>query len=230
MVYSDEHVDRLNRIVTLQKLGFGLEEIGEMPEHPDFDFDRVFSDRISALQEEKDTAESMIGLAKTIRLTGVIPQELGVFQDGTAEENAEKAAERFQVDKAVDAKSDRLRNMPYSFAAESERVMHELADCMEEGADSPDVQAMIAWLYKGMNEHIAPFPPELFAMMIPILTSGGGYSRQLDAMGKPGFSEFFAEAIGIFAASQQKEEPDDAKQRHTVLPDGMSELSGGDSC
>ena len=37
-IYSDEHVDRLNRIVTLQKLGFGLDEIGEMPEHPDFDF------------------------------------------------------------------------------------------------------------------------------------------------------------------------------------------------
>lgn len=206
-MYTEADIDRLSRIVTLQKLGFALEEIRRMLDDTDFDFDQVFSDRIHALREEKETTEAMLGFAKTIRLTGILPQELGFFRNGSAEENAEKAAERFHADHAVRAMSDTLSRLPYSYLEHAEQTVQRLAACTGDDPAAAHVQAMIAELYEGMNEHIAAFPPEMFAMMIPILTSGGGYAKQFDRMGESGrFSEFLAQAIRIFTDSRSEKE------------------------
>ena len=71
--YSDEDIDRIWVIRLFQGMGYSLDEIRQMFESEDFDFEGSLENKICELKKRKEEVEKHLGYAETIKLTGRFP-------------------------------------------------------------------------------------------------------------------------------------------------------------
>lgn len=77
--YSDEDIERIWCYRLLQGVGYSLNNIVEMTQNADFDFQASLSEKIIDLERKKTEIEQYIGFAKALKLTGSfpLPKEMG---------------------------------------------------------------------------------------------------------------------------------------------------------
>lgn len=77
--YSDQDIEKIWLYRLLQGVGYSLDEIVEMTQNTDFDFQASLSEKIIDLERKKSEIEQYIGFAKAIKLTGSFPypKEMG---------------------------------------------------------------------------------------------------------------------------------------------------------
>lgn len=71
--YDEEDIDRIWSIKILQGVGYSLNEIHELMENPKADFYKSISEKVVELERKRDDITSFIEFAKTIKLTGRVP-------------------------------------------------------------------------------------------------------------------------------------------------------------
>jgi len=77
--YSEEDIERIWGYRVLQSVGYSLNEIADMIQNEDFDFQNSINEKIEELERKKTEIEQYIGFAKTLKLTGTfpLPKEMG---------------------------------------------------------------------------------------------------------------------------------------------------------
>lgn len=71
--YSEEDIERIWGIKLLIGIGFSAKEIREFGSNPDFSFYGVMTGKVEQLEKRRDEILTYLGFAKTIQMTGRVP-------------------------------------------------------------------------------------------------------------------------------------------------------------
>lgn len=71
--YSEEDIERIWGIKLLIGIGFSVKEIREFGSNPDFSFYEVMTGKVEQLEKRRDEILTYLGFAKTIQMTGRVP-------------------------------------------------------------------------------------------------------------------------------------------------------------
>lgn len=71
--YSEEDIERIWGIKLLIGIGFSVKEIREFGSNPDFSFYEVMTGKVEQLKKRRDEILTYLGFAKTIQMTGRVP-------------------------------------------------------------------------------------------------------------------------------------------------------------
>lgn len=71
--YSEEDIERIWGIKLLIGIGFSAKEIREFGSNPDFSFYEVMTGKVEQLEKRRDEILTYLGFAKTIQMTGHVP-------------------------------------------------------------------------------------------------------------------------------------------------------------
>ena len=71
--YSEEDIERIWGIKLLIGIGFSAKEIREFGRNPDFSFYEVMTGKVEQLEKRRDEILTYLGFAKTIQMTGRVP-------------------------------------------------------------------------------------------------------------------------------------------------------------
>lgn len=71
--YSEEDIERIWGIKLLIGIGFSAKEIREFGSNPDFSFYEVMTGKVEQLEKRRDEILTSLGFAKTIQMTGRVP-------------------------------------------------------------------------------------------------------------------------------------------------------------
>lgn len=71
--YSEEDIERIWGIKLLIGIGFSAKEIREFGSNPDFSFYEVMTGKVEQLEKRRDEILTYLGFAKTIQMTGRVP-------------------------------------------------------------------------------------------------------------------------------------------------------------
>ncbi|HHU17275.1 MAG TPA: MerR family transcriptional regulator [Clostridiales bacterium] len=95
--YSDEDIERIWCYRLLQGVGYSLNEIVEMTQNVNYDFQASLSEKIKDLERKRFEIEQYIGFAKSLKLTGTfpLPKKMGSIR---FEEFMKYARENMNVD------------------------------------------------------------------------------------------------------------------------------------
>lgn len=90
-LYDDAAVEKLWQILLLKELGYQLTDIKIIMDNPAFDLRDSIGKQIEALTKKKQRFENLIGYARIIKMTGVIPFNFEEYGDITFDEFIENS-------------------------------------------------------------------------------------------------------------------------------------------
>ena len=186
--YSDEDIERIWGYRLLQGVGYSLNDIVEMTQNADFDFQASLSERIIDLERKKAEIEQYIGFAKALKLTGSfpLPKEMGSIR---FEDFIKYAREYWNVNtdpqmstmhnlveilnktesELTEPDLEQLETAFDGFDVDDFLILHEyyigLVERKELGVSHPVVQTLVNLIYGYYCEHL--FPAEIIEGMTP---------------------------------------------------------------
>ncbi|GAB6172957.1 hypothetical protein JCM15765_24350 [Paradesulfitobacterium aromaticivorans] len=187
--YSGEDIERIWCYRLLQGVGYSLNDIVEMTQNAEFDFQASLSERIIDLERKKAEIEQYIGFAKALKLTGSfpLPKEMGSIR---FEDFIKYAREYWNVN--TDPQMSTMHNLVETILNKTESeltesdleqvetafdgfdvddflILHEyyieLVERKELGVSHPVVQTLVNLIYGYYCEHL--FPAEIIEGMTP---------------------------------------------------------------
>lgn len=225
--YSDKDIERIWCYRLLQSVGYSLNDIVEMTQNVDFDFQASLSVRIIDLERKKTGIEQYIGFAKALKLTGSLPYPKAMgsikFDDFIKQAHEywnvntdphmasmQNLAEILNKSEHSEADVQQVEALMDSYDIDMEAILvlqeyYEcLVKCKELGISDPFVQSLANLIYRHYCEHC--FPAEVVERMTPqkfaryavqIFTLGDIAVMQERNYGKDG-CKFIAEALAHF--------------------------------
>ena len=224
--YSDEDIERIWCYRLLQGVGYSLNDIAEMTQNADFDFQASLSDKIIDLERKRTEIEQYIGFAKALKLTGSfpLPKEIGSIrfddfikqareywnvntdpQMASLQDLAETILNKSELTEADVQQTEALMD---GYDMEAILMLHEYYDglvkCKELGISHPVVQTLANLIYRHHCEHF--FPAEVVESMttqkfarhvVRSFTVGDIAMMQERNYGKDG-CKFISEALAHF--------------------------------
>lgn len=224
--YSYEDIERIWCYRLLQGVGYSLNDIAEMTQNADFDFQASLSDKIIDLERKRTEIEQYIGFAKALKLTGSfpLPKEIGSIrfddfikqareywnvntdpQMASLQDLAETILNKSELTEADVQQTEALMD---GYDMEAILMLHEYYDglvkCKELGISHPVVQTLANLIYRHHCEHF--FPAEVVESMttqkfsrhvVRSFTVGDIAMMQERNYGKDG-CKFISEALAHF--------------------------------
>lgn len=224
--YSYEDIERIWCYRLLQGVGYSLNDIAEMTQNADFDFQASLSDKIIDLERKRTEIEQYIGFAKALKLTGSfpLPKEIGSIrfddfikqareywnvntdpQMVSLQDLAETILNKSELTEADVQQTEALMD---GYDMEAILMLHEYYDglvkCKELGISHPVVQTLANLIYRHHCEHF--FPAEVVESMttqkfarhvVRSFTVGDIAMMQERNYGKDG-CKFISEALAHF--------------------------------
>jgi DNA-binding transcriptional MerR regulator len=225
-VYSYEDIERIWCYRLLQGVGYSLNDIAEMTQNADFDFQASLSDKIIDLERKRTEIEQYIGFAKALKLTGSfpLPKEIGSIrfddfikqareywnvntdpQMASLQDLAETILNKSELTEADVQQAEALMD---GYDMEAILMLHEYYDglvkCKELRISHPVVQTLANLIYRHHCEHF--FPAEVVESMttqkfarhvVRTFTVGDIAVMQERNYGKDG-CKFISEALAHF--------------------------------
>lgn len=187
--YSEEDIERIWCYRLLQGVGYSLNDIVEMTQKADFDFQASLSEKIADLERKQSEIEQYIGFAKALKLTGSfpLPKEMGSIR---FDDFIKYAREYWNVN--TDPQMSKMHNLVETILNNNETefteenleqvvaafgdfdvddflIIHEfyteLAERKELGAIHPEVQSLVNLIYSYYYDHF--FPTDIKNSMTP---------------------------------------------------------------
>ena len=234
--YSDQDIERIWLYRLLQGIGYSLNDIVEMTQNADFDFQASLSEKIIDLEKKKSEIEQYIGFAKAIKLTGSFPypKEMGSIR---FDDFIKYARETWNVD--TDPQMASMLELSETFLNKSELteadvqkaealmdgydredilLIHGYYDILvaykELGISHPVVQTLANLIYRYHCEHIFPAevvenmtPQKFVRVLVRSFTVGDVAVMQERSYGKDG-CKFIAEVLAHFGGYSSIEDID----------------------
>lgn len=224
--YSDKDIERIWCYRMLQGIGYSLNDIVEMTQNVDFDFQASLSERINDLERKKTEMEQYIGFAKALKLLGSFPypkemgsikfddfikQARGYWNVNTDPQMAslQDLAETFlSKSELTDEDVQQVEALMDGFDIEDILIVNQYYESLlkskELGISHPVVQTLVNLIYRYHCKHIFPdefvesMTPQKFArLVVRSFTVGDIAVMQERYYGKDG-CKFIAEALAHF--------------------------------
>ncbi|MGD8455864.1 MAG: MerR family transcriptional regulator [Anaerolineales bacterium] len=207
--YDEEAVLRLQQIMFFKELGFGLKEIKEVVDQPDFDVLQALETHRSTLQERVDQLKRLIDtVEKTIlHYQGDITMDdKNLFEGFSEEKQKEYEVEIRQRYGDKDLKESQRLWKSYSqekkdaIRAEGEVIFTAIGAYMSKGYDSVEVQSQI----KALHEHMGYFYECSYERLLGL---GQLYNEHPDFIARfqqihPDMPEFLQKAIAYYCRNE----------------------------
>lgn len=198
--YDEEAVLRLQQIMFYRDVGISLDQIKAILDRPDFDLLQALEGHRRALLERIERAERLIETVdKTIlHVKGRIEMSKQDFYKGFDEEKQKRYEHQVRErwgDEALARTKDWNAYTPEQkndILAEGHEVNMGIADNMEKGHDSPEVQYWIGRWHQAINKYFYDCSLEVFAAL------GRGYVED------PEFTAFYEKIRPGMAAFMEK--------------------------
>jgi len=195
--YGEEAVLKLQQILFYRELEFPLEEIRRIMGRRDFDV-------LGALQSHKDALQNqaarlnrlLVTVDNTIQhLKGEkLMSQKGLFE-GFSEEEQEKLAQ--EAEQMYDPETVCESNL-----AEGKSIYLDLAGAMSRGAESKEVQAVVARWHKHMQYFWSPNDEQLLGLA-DLYNNDPRFRENYEKVA-PNLSEFMREAVTVYVESRKK--------------------------
>ncbi len=130
-LYDDVAVEKLWKILLLREMGYPLMDIKMIMDDPDFDLRNSIEKRIEKLTEEKERLDNLIGYARIIKMTGIIPLNFDEYGDITFDEFIKNSKNTWNMSMLAE-KADGVNN---SFNYE---FMQRIQGLIEERLNQPE--------------------------------------------------------------------------------------------
>ncbi len=209
--YEEEAVLKLQQILFYRELELSLDEIKAVTGRPDFDVETALRSHREALQGRVERLKRLIQTVdKTINhLKGNEDMnEKGLFE-GFSEEEQEKYAQ--EAEQMYDPETVRASNRKwkaYSTAqkehilVEGKAIYTDLAAVMPKGAESPEVQVVIARWHQHMQNFWSPNDEQLLGLA-DLYNDDPRFKANYDKI-DPKLAGFMREAVKVYVKSRKK--------------------------
>lgn len=208
--YGEDAAVKLQQIMFFRELDFSLEEIKNIMSRPDFNVLEALEQhrillkkRAGRLRELQSTVDRTIKKLKGKKEMPIKDYYKG-FSDELIEKYRREVKERWGEDTLKESEARVLKMGKEKFAtlqAQGESVFKAIADNMDKGYDSPEVQAQVA-KWQAWLEHFHHYSDEA------LLGLGRAYSEHPDFAAfyrkyHKDMPEFFTKAIEYYVAEKQ---------------------------
>lgn len=212
--YGEEAMLRLQQILFFRELGFSLKQIKDIIDHPDFDLLDALQAHRKALLEQTDRLNSLI---KTIdhtilHIKGEIRMSEKDFYAGFDEEKQRRYAEEAQKRWGKTA-ADSQKRWEQATREEKNNIlgqMHELsigiAENMDKGPESPEVQYWIDRWYKHINKYFYDCSLEIFEALGHVYVEDPEFTASYENL-RPGLAAFMEKAMVHYCQVNQEKQP-----------------------
>ena len=215
-IYGRKEVDRLQQILFYKELGIGLEEIKAIMDTPEFDRLEALRQHYKSLLAKKKQIERLIAnVEKSIasaegRIEMTDREKFEGFKQKLLEENeikfGKEARERYG-DEAVRRSNEAFRNMTkeqyYRMADLDRQVKETLAEAFKQGDPAGELAQRAAQLHREwLTMCWGSYDSEAHAGLAQMYVEDERFRAYYD-QGQPGMTEFFRDAIQIYANKKE---------------------------
>jgi DNA-binding transcriptional MerR regulator len=203
--YGQDAVFRLQQVLFYRELGFSLDQIRSILDRPDFDLLQALEEHRRALLERVERTNLLIETVdKTIlHIKGRIEMSKPDFYKGFDEERQKRYEQQVRErwgDEAMARTKDWNAYTPEqknNILAEGHEIHLGIADNMDRGYDSPEVQYWIARFHQMINTRFYECSLEIFSAL------GHGYVADPEFTAfyekiKPGMAAFMEKAMAYY--------------------------------
>lgn len=236
--YSNEDIERIWCFRLLQGVGYSINDIVEMTQNVDFDFQASLSEKVIELERKKSEIEQYIGFVKALKLTGSFPypKEMGSIR---FEDFIKHAREYWNVN--ADPQMAALQNLAETILNKTESelteadlqqvealldgndteailILHEYYDSLvkrkELGVSHPVVQTLANLIYRYHCEQFFPaevvegMTPQKFARYVVRSFTVGDIAVMQERNYGKDGCEFIAEALARFGGYSSNKDID----------------------
>jgi len=210
--YAENEVLRLQQILFFRELEFSLDQIAKMLNSPNFDRKEALKDQKKLLNLKKERIERLLAsLEKTInsmkggdKMTN--SDLFGSFTDDEMKQYKEEAQQRWGHTDAYKQSVQRTKNWTKAdykkVAIEGETITRAIAENIEKGIESKEVQRQIEKHFK----HISQFYDcsyEMYRNLGKMYVDDKRFTAYYDNF-HPGLAEFMHNAIDIYCKTHEK--------------------------
>lgn len=207
--YGEDAVLRLQQIRFFRELDFSLEQIKIIIDQPDFDLMYALESHKRALLQKVDRLNSLLETVdQTMKhIRGEIKMSQEDFYKGFDEEKQKeyaKEAQRRWGEPAAESQKrwDRLTSQEKNdILAELHQIGQGVADHMDKGHDSADVQHWIARWHQAINKYFYDCSLEMFENLGHMYVEDPEFSATYEKI-RPGMAVFMEKAMTYYCEVQ----------------------------
>ena len=201
--YNGQSALRLQQILFYRELGFSLEQIKAILQHPDFDLLEALKQHKSALQVRVDRLNTLIHTVdRTIQhLRGEIEMTPEDFYTGFDEEQQKRyeaeARQRWGDENVAESARRWNANTPAQknlILTEMHQITQGIAENMDKGYAAPEVQTWIERWHQAINTHFYPCSLEIFEALGHGYVSDPAFTTVYEKI-RPGLAAFMEQAM-----------------------------------
>jgi DNA-binding transcriptional MerR regulator len=203
-LYGRSDLERLQQVLFFKELGFGLGEIKEILDRPDFDRRQALLDHRELLTHRKDRIERLIrAVDRTLEgmEEGNSVEERVWFDGFDAAQYEEEARQRWGHTAAY--KESRERAAGYGQAdweaigAEQTAILREIAALADRKPGDPEVLAAVGRMHRFINERFYACSLEMFRGLGDLAVSDSRFTETYEKL-RPGLAAFYATAVAEY--------------------------------
>ena len=205
--YSDENLDKLQKILFYRFLKFKLNDIRELLEG-DFDNLKILEQQRELILREKEKFEVILhNIEKTIRnykgeQTMTIEEKFNGFKKEDLNKYENQAVEKYGKDTIEESKK-RQSGREEIVTEEFNEVFRSMAKFKDENVDvaEKEVQSKVEDLYNNMNEYAFDCSIEVFSYIGKGYVHNPEFKKNIDKFGE-GVAEYTSEAIEKYCSDR----------------------------
>ena len=207
--YDDKAVLRLQQIMFFRELDFSLEEIKNIVGRPDFDLLLALKVHREGLQARVNRLNNLIGTVdNTMKyLRGEIKMSNQDFYKGFDEEQQKEYAVEAEKRWGETAAQSQKRWTGYSpeqkneILGEMQAISTNIAENMDKGADSAEVQHWIDRWYNHINKYFYTCTLDIFRSLGSMYTQDPAFQETYEKI-RPGMAAFMEKAMAHYCDSK----------------------------
>ena len=201
--YNGQSALRLQQILFYRELGFSLEQIKAILQHPDFDLLEALKQHKSALQVRVDRLNTLIHTVDHTmqHLRGEIEMTPEDFYTGFDEEQQKRyeaeARQRWGDENVAESARRWNANTPAQknlILTEMHQITQGIAENMDKGYAAPEVQTWIERWHQAINTHFYPCSLEIFEALGHGYVSDPAFTVVYEKI-RPGLAAFMEQAM-----------------------------------
>ncbi len=198
-LYDEGSLERLSAILIFRELQFPLKDIRAILDSPAYDRNRALDQQIELLSLKAEHLNSLIDLARGIKLTGVKHMSFTAFDTQKIDEYARQAKAswgRTPAYKEYERKSaGRTKEEEQRIADGLMEILGAFGGMLDTDPAGEAARAQVAKLKDYISAHYYTCTDEIMRSLGRMYAGGGSMTENIDAAGGPGTAEYAWQAI-----------------------------------
>ncbi|GMB09612.1 DNA-binding transcriptional MerR regulator [Thermolongibacillus altinsuensis] len=216
-LYSEQNLERLQQILFFKEMGFRLQEIKHILDHPHFDRKKALQAHREMLIKKKERLEEMIKtVEKTIQsieggiqmekkemFKGFDMREIEEHQKKYAQEAREKYGKEM-VEKVEQRTSTYTKEDWATIKTKTEEIYNRIIARMEYGPEDAQVQEAVAEWRQLITDYFYECTLDIFRGLGDLYVNDERFTKNIDQF-KKGLAAFLREAIHVYCDRHKSE-------------------------